>query len=157
MKVLFPDFGFAGVSDARSNPMGVFDLAGTEPRGQRGCTSWVPAQRGDRMWMDRDGSADLLAFILKLAQCPGTWLPMCVGHARVGLMEVAVHDNTLTDWGKSACRSSDVSVVRRPEEPSDRVLAIYGDNDRPCVNTAGNLWIWRKLWNRAPVRLPAPV
>ena len=98
---------------------------------------------------DVDGSgtvdvADVLAFIPQMGtQCPGTWLPTSSGHVLgVGLIEVAVHETELAglvaDLPVGAVTYRLYAVL---SEPSDRVLAIYGDNDRPLqLNTAGEFY-----------------
>ena len=98
---------------------------------------------------DVDGSgtvdvSDLLAFIPQMGTpCPGTWLPMSSGHVLgVGLMEVAGHDNELAGLG-AALPAGAVTyrLYAVLSEPSDRVLAIYGDNERPLqLNTAGEFY-----------------
>ena len=89
---------------------------------------------------DVDGSgtvdlSDLLEFIPHFGtQCPGTRLPILSGYVLgVGLMEVAVHDNELAGLG-SALPAGSVTyrLYAVLSDPSDRVLAIYGDNELPC-------------------------
>ena len=68
---------------------------------------------------------------------------MSSGHVLgVGLMEVAVHDNTLTGLGGDLPAGAvTYRLYAVLSEPSDRVLAIYGDNDRPLqLNTAGEFY-----------------
>jgi len=98
---------------------------------------------------DVDGSgtvdvADLLAFIPHFGtQCPGTWLPMSSGHVLgVGLIEVAVHETELAGLGADLpVGAVTYRLYAVLNEPSDRVLAIYGDNDRPLqLNTAGEFY-----------------
>lgn len=130
-------------------PCDVFDHNGD---GNLGANTWLyvlgsyGAEGGEP---DVDGSgtvdvADLLAFIPYYGtQCPGTWLPMSSGHVLgVGLIEVAVHANELAGLG-AALPAGAVTyrLYAILSEPSDRVLAIYGDHDRPLqLNTAGEFY-----------------
>lgn len=98
---------------------------------------------------DVDGSgtvdvADVLAYIPHMGiQCPGTWLPMSSGYVLgVGLVEVAVHDNELAGLaGALPVGAVTYRLYAVLSEPSDRVLAMFGDDERPLeLNTAGEFY-----------------
>ena len=98
---------------------------------------------------DVDGSGifdlpDLLSYVpYQGAGCPEVWLPETSGHVlAVGLVEHKVHNEPLAGLaGELPMGAVTYRMYAILSEPTDRVLAVYGDEERPMVlETAGEFY-----------------